>query len=187
MSGRAAADSGAEDLLIVVDEADNVLEYASKQRCHDGDGILHRAFSIFIFNREGALLVQERSAVKRLWPLHWSNSCCSHPRKGESVEEASVRRLKEELGLETTLRELYAFIYHARYGDEGSEHELCVVLVGKSDATPRVDPAEIAAWRWVPPDALDRELEATPERFTPWFKLEWQRLRKDFLSTLEGL
>ena len=85
--------------LILVDKYDNVLGYKSKAECHEGEGILHRAFSIFIFNDKNQLLLQKRSAKKLLWPLYWSNSCCSHPRKGENYETATHRRLKEELGL----------------------------------------------------------------------------------------
>jgi len=169
--------SDAEE-LILVDESDREIGHATKTACHDGPGILHRAFSIFVFNSSGHLLLQQRSAEKRLWPLFWSNSCCSHPRRGESMEEATRRRLHQELGLATELEHLFTFSYHARYKDLGSEREMCWVFAGTSDAEPRFNTREIAGIRWIAPDALDRELAETPERFTPWFKQEWPRVRE---------
>ena len=174
----------ADDMLMLVDDADVVVGYESKERCHDGAGLLHRAFSVFLFNAHGELLVQQRSAEKRLWPLYWSNSCCSHPRRGEETASAAVRRVREELGVGATLRYVYKFRYQARFEQAGSEHELCSVFLGRADVDPKVDPAEIAAWRFVAPEALSGEIEAAPARFTPWFKMEWQRLATDFEGTL---
>ena len=185
----AASDAAREkaansDLLILVDEGDEVLGYDTKGRCHNGAGILHRAFSIFIFNEEGKLLLQKRSEHKRLWGGFWSNTCCSHPRKGEEIIEAAGRRLQEELGCSTTVQFLYKFVYQARFGEAGSEYELCSVLVGKSDSKPEADPAEIAEFRYVGLDELDQELERSPGNFTPWFKMEWKRLRSEFAAEL---
>jgi isopentenyl-diphosphate delta-isomerase len=179
MMASAAPVSSEEDLLIVVDERDNVVGHKSKRECHDGHGVLHRAFSVFVFNSHGEVLLQKRSANKRLWGGYWSNSCCSHPRQGEDIPTAAVRRLREELGLEAKLTTLYKFTYHARFGDAGSEHELCSVLVGKSDALPDPHPEEIAQLDWVSPERLDRELLTHPEEYTPWFKMEWSRLRDE--------
>ena len=95
----------------MVDSDDNILGYKSKLECHQGKGILHRAFSIFIFNFSGELLLQQRSAQKLLWPSFWSNSCCSHPRPGEDIEEAAHRRLQEELGFDCPLQEVFSFTY----------------------------------------------------------------------------
>ena len=100
-----------EGFLILVDAKDNIIGYESRERCHQGKGLRHRAFSIFIFDDQKQLLVQRRSVEKVLWPLHWSNSLCSHPRRGESYEEAAMRRLKEELGFETPLQLLFKFQY----------------------------------------------------------------------------
>ena len=108
-----------DEKLILVDENDNAIGYENKDVCHNGAGILHRAFSIFIFNSNNELLLQQRHTDKRLWGAFWSNSCCSHPRKGESYPQATVRRLKEELGLDTKLRYLYRFQYQASFGDKG--------------------------------------------------------------------
>ena len=168
------------DSLILVDAADRNLGALSKARCHEGRGILHRAFSVLIFNGAGELLIQQRAALKRLWPLYWSNSCCSHPRSGESLETATQRRLHEELGLGCPLDFLFKFQYQAQFDATGAEHELCSVFVGRCDVPVRVDSGEIAAWRWISPDDLDVELTRFGvQKFTPWFLLEWERIRRD--------
>ncbi len=125
------SDSSAEaEPLILVDEADREVGYLSKERCHEGRGVLHRAFSLLIFNDRGELLLQRRAAAKRLWPHYWSNSCCSHPRRTESMETAIHRRLHEELGLACPLRFLFKFQYQAQFDNVGAEHELCSVFIG---------------------------------------------------------
>lgn len=164
--------------LILVDAEDRELGFSSKARCHDREGILHRAFSLFVFDREGRVLLQRRAGDKRLWPLYWSNSCCSHPRRGELVSEAIHRRLYQELRIRGELEFLYKFQYQASFGEAGSEHELCWVYAGVSEDRVRANRNEVEDWRWVTPDDLDRELEAHPDRFTPWFKLEWPRVRE---------
>ncbi|HSG91501.1 MAG TPA: isopentenyl-diphosphate Delta-isomerase [Pseudomonadales bacterium] len=179
--------SDERDLLILVDEQDRPQGSLDKASCHDGDGILHRAFSLFIFDDAGRLLLQRRADGKRLWPGFWSNSCCSHPRHGETMDEAVHRRLEQELGLSCTLLPLYKFRYQARYGVEGSEHELCSVYIGRSDSDPSVNSTEISAWRWIPADDLDAELDATPDAFTPWFKLEWSRIRREHMDAVSTL
>ncbi len=173
--------------LILVDRDDVVSGHASKAACHDGEGLLHRAFSLFIFNDEGELLMQQRSAQKRLWPLYWSNSCCSHPRRGETMRVAVHRRLEQELGICARLRFLYKFAYHAEYEELGSERELCWVYVGTSSDQVHANDNEIAAWRFVDPDELEVEIAHQPQRFTPWLRLEWQRLRRDFSDELAAL
>jgi isopentenyl-diphosphate delta-isomerase len=163
--------------LILVDDNDRETGFLPKGACHEGDGVLHRAFSIFIFDDQGRLLLQRRAPGKRLWPGFWSNSCCSHPRRGESMDEATRRRLDEELGLTTELEHLFTFSYHARYLDVGSEREVCWVFAGRSEGPPRPNPLEISEVRWIAPDELEAEMAASPERLTPWFKLEWPRVK----------
>ena len=172
--------------LILVDADDREIGQVSKADAHAGKGILHRAFSLFVFNTAGELLLQQRAASKPLWPGYWANSCCSHPRTGEDMDTATQRRLSEELGFTCALEHVYKFQYHAEYGETGSETELCWVYVGKSDAPVRVNATEIAAWRYVAPEALDREIAGSPERFTPWLKMEWQCLRGEFADRLPG-
>ncbi len=176
-----------DEPLILVNEADEVVGYLDKASCHVGEGVLHRAFSIFIFNERGELLLQQRSEQKWLWPLFWSNSCCSHPRKGETVEAATHRRLQEELGFDVPLTFLFKFQYHARFDDRGSENELCYVFVGRYNGDVEVNPNEIAAWKWVPVEVLEAEMRTNPHHFTPWFKMEWERIRKEHWHTVEKI
>ena len=179
--------SADSEALILVDEADREVGHLSKAKCHDGQGVLHRAFSLLIFNDEGELLLQQRSAAKRLWPLYWSNSCCSHPRRAESMETAIHRRLYEELGLRCPLQFLFKFQYHAQFESAGSEQELCSVFIGRSRDPVRTDPKEISAWRWIHPQALQAELAGSAEKFTPWFKLEWARIWRDHRAAVLAL
>jgi isopentenyl-diphosphate Delta-isomerase len=176
--------SNAMEDLILVDELDREIGSRSKTECHSGNGVLHRAFSVFVFNGQDELLLQKRAAEKPLWPNYWSNSCCSHPRQGESMEQAVSRRLIQELGFDCSVQFLYKFKYHAQYGALGAEHEYCWVYYGRYDGP--VDPNinEIADWRFIGIRDLKAELEATPGRFTPWFKMEWTHIHHNFLDTL---
>ena len=176
-----------DEPLILVDSDDQILGHKSKGDCHDGQGILHRAFSIFIFNDEGQLLLQQRSEQKRLWPMFWANTCCSHPRRGEETPVAATRRLREELGLEADLTYLYAFEYQATFGPEGSENEFCSVFVGRSSDQATVNINEVNELRYVSPEVLDREMETESGKFTPWLKLEWACLRGEHWGVVEEL
>ena len=176
-----------DEPLILVDEDDNEIGYRSKGDCHEGHGTLHRAFSIFLFDKQGRVLLQQRAAGKPLWPLYWSNSCCSHPRRGETMDQALHRRLREELGLEASLKFVYKFIYQADFGDLGAEHELCHVYIGASGGEARVHPAEITDWRWVPMEEVTRELEDAPSEYTPWFKMEWKALMDQGRNHIDAL
>jgi len=184
---RDAIVSSEAEQLVLVDADDNTIGYLDKAGCHDGEGVLHRAFSLFVFDSDGRLLLQQRAAGKRLWPGYWSNSCCSHPRRHERMSDAVNRRLGEELGISSQLEFLYKFSYHARFEDLGSERELCWVYIGRTDGDPVVNSTEISAWRWISPEELDAELEATPERFTPWFKIEWSKLREEYMERIRNL
>jgi isopentenyl-diphosphate delta-isomerase len=178
--------SNVSEQLILVDELDREIGAMPKGQCHEGSGILHRAFSIFIFNEHEELLLQQRSAQKPLWPEYWSNTCCSHPRVGETMDEATVRRLDQELGFDCPLHFLYKFKYQADFGSLGAEHEFCWVYFGRYSGAVDANVSEIAAWRYVSVDDLEAELAETPERFTPWFKMEWVHIRKHFLDQLMG-
>lgn len=176
-----------DELLVVVDEKNRVLGYKNKLDCHKGEGILHRAFSIFIFNDKGEMLIQKRSGQKHLWPHFWSNSCCSHPRKGEELENAVQRRLAEELGISTPLTHLFTFQYHAKFGNVGSEREICAVYMGKSNDKIVVNPTEIAEWKWIKINNLTRELAKDPDQYTPWIKLEWERMMLEHRGEIEHI
>jgi isopentenyl-diphosphate Delta-isomerase len=189
-SDRAAAYniSADSDALILVDEADREVGFLSKASCHDGQGILHRAFSLLIFNDRGELLLQQRAPSKRLWPLFWSNSCCSHPRRGETMEAAIKRRLYEELGLSCPLHFLFKFRYQAQFGSSGAEHELCSVFIASCTEAVRINRNEIVGWRWITPEALQVAMSAEgAEQFTPWFRLEWARIWQQHRAAVVAL
>ncbi len=165
-----------DDILILVNEQDDAVGYLSKDAAHDGDGVLHRAFSVFLFNERGEVLLQQRAEQKRLWPGFWSNSCCSHPKKGEEITTAAHCRIQQELGVKADLQYLYKFVYQARFHDLGSEHELCWVYIGKCDQPVAPNALEVADHRWLAVDKLSAEIESSPDRFTPWMKQEWHQL-----------
>ena len=179
--------SSESERLILVDSQDNEIGFETKGAVHDGAGMLHRAFSLFIFNRRGELLMQQRSDSKRLWPLYWSNSCCSHPREGEQMEQATVRRLREELGMESELKLLFRFRYHAQFEDLGAEHEFCWVYAGRSDDSVKVNDNEVADWRWIGIDELEQDMAESPQHYTPWFRMEWERIRTAHAEELTAL
>lgn len=176
-----------DEPLVLVDSHDTPLGFLDKAACHDGQGRLHRAFSLFVFNSRGQLLLQQRSNQKRLWPAWWSNSCCSHPRRGESLAQAVKRRAKEELDCDAALHFTHSFEYHAPFGTLGSEHELCHVYVGVCDGAHTVNSNEVAALKWVDPQQLDALVQDRDAAYTPWLRLEWAELRAKHWGTIERL
>lgn len=170
-----------EESLILVDERDNVVGYDSKLNTHRGSGLLHRAFSIFLFAGPDRVLLHRRSEQKPLWPGFWTNSCCSHPRYGESYAYAARRRLQEELGVTTELAWVYQFHYSASFEDKGSENELCAVLIGDIEESRSVQPnrQEVLDWGWYDSADVDDWVRRNPTQFTPWFMLEWASLRSE--------
>ena len=170
--------------LILVDADDNEAGFLSKAECHNGHGVLHRAFSLFLFNNNGELLLQQRAPSKRLWPGFWSNSICSHPRRGESMQVAIRRRLLDELNVEAELEFIYSFCYQADFGEAGSENELCHVFLGALAGDAEPNDHEIAGIRFVSAIDLERELAESPETITPWFKMEWQALTTQYRDQL---
>jgi isopentenyl-diphosphate delta-isomerase len=158
-----------EDQVILVDENDRRIGVAAKMEAHR-TGALHRAFSVFVFNSAGDLLLQQRADGKYHSGGLWTNTCCSHPRPDESTAQAARRRLKEEMGIACELDEIFSFIYHADLDDGLSEHEYDHVFVGTCDGDPTPDPREVRDWRWLDADALRQDLDQHPERYTFWFK-----------------
>lgn len=177
--------SSESEELILVDRDDNEIGYVSKGDAHDGRGMLHRAFSVFLFNEKGELLLQQRAGDKRLWGGYWSNTCCSHPRRGESLDVATVRRLRDELNIDATLEYVYHFCYEAAFGDLGAENELCHVFLGRAPQQVRPNDSEIAALRYLAPALLEAEFRERPERYTPWFMQEWRDLTTTYRQQLE--
>ncbi|MFH1521904.1 MAG: isopentenyl-diphosphate Delta-isomerase [archaeon] len=177
------------DEIIVVDKDDNIIGVEEKEKCHDGEGILHRAFSIFVFNEMGELLIQQRSGLKKLWPLFWSNSCCSHPRLNEKFKEATEKRLGEELGITCPLKYIYKFRYKAKYTNQSSENEVCSVFIGKLDNGDKINanPEEVSNFKWTGIKELKENIVTNPERYTPWFKAECEELFGKYWSEIDNL
>ena len=189
--------------LILVDSRDKPAGHCSKHEAHRGEGRLHRAFSVFVFDLQGRLLVHRRSAHKPLWPGFWTNSCCSHPRRGESLDTAVRRRVREELGVGVDACRVFSFEYKAPFNDVGTEHELCHVFLARLIDPQALSPheQEIADLAWLSVDEVDEWMAgetAAAKRgagargkgargnrpLTPWFRMEWSRLRGEYASAL---
>ena len=171
MDIRMAADPAQDDLLILVDGLDREIGSATKMQAHV-DGLLHRAFSVILV-RQGAdgpeILLSRRASGKYHSGGLWANTCCSHPRMGETVLDAAYRRVREELGCKAVdLHELCAFAYRAEFGTGPCEHEYDHVLVGGIEGDIAPDPDEVDAVRWVSIDALAAELAEQPHQFSAW-------------------
>jgi len=158
--------------VILVNEADEPIGTAEKHAAHTDGGQLHRAVSVFVFNSAGELLIQRRAAAKYHFGGRWSNTCCGHPRPGESTQAAAHRRLREEFGIDVALRAVTTFTYEAHdAASRLTEREIDHIFVGSFDGSPEPDPAEIEAWAWATPADLQRDLAERPERYSPWFPI----------------
>jgi len=180
--------SSPSENLILVSPDDEFIGTATKVKAHQPGGLLHRAFSVFLFTPEGQVLLHQRSQLKPLWPGYWTNSCCSHPRHGETYSDAAQRRTYEELGVDTPLTEIYQFEYQAHFKTIGSEHELCKVYVGCVGQETQVSPhpEEVRTWDWFNIEEVSELIEASPQLFTPWFLLEWQALRTEHAQRVQA-
>lgn len=163
-----------EEKVLLVDTQDRVLGTMPKLEAHQ-KGVLHRAFSVFILNRQNALMLQQRAWDKYHSPGLWTNTCCSHQREGEDSLAAGKRRLQEEMGLESPLTPLFTFIYKAPFDNGLTEHELDHVLLGYSEQSPNPNPQEVADWQWMPLEEVQQKLTEQPEQFTVWFKIIFER------------
>ncbi len=159
-----------EEMVVLVNPEDQVVGLMEKQQAHVA-GLLHRAFSVFIFNKKGELMLQQRAADKYHSPTLWTNTCCSHPRENETYKEAAHRRLQEEMGFDTELTYSFNFIYKAQFENGLTEHELDHVFVGYYDDEPTLNPEEVMAYRWITIEDLETEMKQNPEHFTAWFKI----------------
>lgn len=169
-----------EEKVILVDSKDNPIGLMSKMEAHE-KAVLHRAFSVFIMNDKGQIMLQQRAADKYHSPLLWTNTCCSHQRDGETNIGAGKRRLREEMGFETELKEVFSFIYKAPFDNGLTEHELDHVMIGYYNDAPKINPDEVANWKWMLPSAIQNEISEHPEAFTAWFKIIFERFY-DFLT-----
>ena len=163
--------------VVLVDEKDNSIGLMEKMEAHQ-KAVLHRAFSIFIFNSKHELLLQQRAFSKYHTPGLWTNTCCSHPRDGESLEDATKRRLMEEMGMQCEIREVFSFIYKAEVGQGLIEHELDHVFIGISDDTPIINSAEVESWKYDTVDNICEDIAQHPDNYTVWFKIAIEEIVK---------
>ncbi len=163
-----------EENVILVDENDKQIGTMPKMEAHE-KALLHRAFSVFIMNDKGETMLQQRAADKYHSPLLWTNTCCSHQRIGESNIEAGKRRLQEEMGFVAELDELISFVYKAPFDNGLTEHEYDHVMIGSYDGTPKLNPDEVADWKWMKPEAVRMDIDRHPERYTAWFKIIFEK------------
>ncbi|AYM99399.1 isopentenyl-diphosphate Delta-isomerase [Chryseobacterium sp. 3008163] len=168
-----------EEYVVLVNPEDTVLGLMEKQQAHI-NGLLHRAFSVFLFNDQGEMLLQKRAAEKYHSPNQWTNAVCSHPRDGESYLEGAKRRVKEELGIETELSEKFNFIYKADVGKGLWEHELDYVFTGTYNADFNLNKNEVEEVRYISMKDLDQEILEHPEQFTEWFKIILEEYKHNF-------
>ncbi len=172
-----------QENVILVDKADNELGLMEKMQAHE-QGVLHRAFSVFIFNSKGEMLLQQRAFGKYHSPGLWTNTCCSHPRHGESNSDAASRRLSEEMGMQCDIQELFHFIYKADVGQGLTEHELDHVFIGTSDMTPDINPEEVADFRYVDMQTLRDDIVKKPGDYTVWFKIAFEEVDNYFKNKI---
>jgi isopentenyl-diphosphate delta-isomerase len=170
------------EYVVLVDEQDNAIGTMEKQQAHV-QGVLHRAFSIFIFNSEKKLLLQKRASSKYHCGGLWTNSCCSHPRETENTQDAANRRLQEEMGMRCELKPIFSFVYKADFENGLTEHEFDHVFFGESNQTPTLNLEEVEDFRYVGMEELQIEINENPAHFTPWFLIALDRV-KEFNATL---
>ena len=166
-----------EDRVVLVDANDREVGTEAKLEAHRS-GRLHRAFSVFLFDARGRLLLQQRALGKYHSGGLWANACCGHPRPGEGVLEAARRRVREELGIDCAPQPAFGFVYRAPLGNGLVEHEYDHVPVGRFDGRPLPDANEVAAWRWAEPEELRADLRDNPSRYAAWFSLALERLER---------
>ena len=173
-----------EEKVILVDKQDNQLGLMPKMEAHE-KAVLHRAFSVFIFNDKDELLLQQRAAYKYHSPLLWTNTCCSHQREKETNIEAGKRRLYEEMGFTTDLKEVFWFVYKAPFDNGLTEHELDHVMVGKFNGKPKINIEEVESYKWMSLEAVKVAIEEHPEIYTEWFKIIFKESYDKLINSLE--
>jgi len=159
-----------EENVILVDENDEQIGLMPKLEAHQ-KAALHRAFSVFVLNDNNQILLQQRARQKYHSPLLWTNTCCSHQREGESNVAAGNRRLQEEMGFSTPLKDLFHFIYKAPFDNGLTEHELDHVLIGYFNGEPEINRDEVESWKWMAIGQVKADIETNPQNYTVWFKI----------------
>jgi isopentenyl-diphosphate Delta-isomerase len=178
-----------EEKVILVNELDVQIGLMDKLEAHE-KAVLHRAFSVFVLNGKGELMLQQRAGHKYHSPWLWTNTCCSHQRDGETNLGAGNRRLFEEMGFRTELRELFHFIYKAPFDNGLTEHELDHVMIGTFDGVPEINLEEVADWKWMRIEDVKQDMVDNPDIYTIWFKIifeEFYHHLVDGIDELEGL
>lgn len=171
-----------EEKVILVDENDQPIGMMGKMEAHQ-KGLLHRAFSVFIMNEKGEMMLQQRALHKYHSPGLWSNTCCSHQRAGESNIEAGKRRLKEEMGFCVELSTVISFIYKAHFDNGLTEHEYDYILLGFYEGTPKINKEEVAQWKWECPHKIKEDIALHPQKYTEWFKIIFEKFYGYLMDT----
>ncbi|MFN3404162.1 MAG: isopentenyl-diphosphate Delta-isomerase [Cytophagaceae bacterium] len=164
-----------QENVILVNPKDEEIGIMEKLEAHR-KGLLHRAFSVFIFNSRGEFLLQKRAESKYHSPGLWTNTCCSHPKPGEDILKAANRRLWEEMGLKTNLEHKFSFVYKTTFENGLTEHEFDHVFFGYTEVTPQPNVTEVGDWRFCSANNLKIELQESPSGFTEWFKICFERV-----------
>ncbi len=157
--------------VVLVDHDDKEVGLEEKLRAHQNGGKLHRAISIFIFNKKGETMLQQRASTKYHGAGLWSNTVCSHPKEGETPVDAAHRRLPEEMGFDCDMHEVFAFEYEAKMDKGLTEHEYDHVIFGNYDKDPKPNPEEVQDWKWMSLDDLKKNLKESPQNFSPWVRI----------------
>lgn len=168
-----------KEYVILVDENDRKTGTCEKLEAHQ-KGLMHRAFSIFLFNKEGEFLIQQRADEKYHTPGLWSNTCCSHPRPDEEMEEALQRKLFQEMGIYSQVEKVFDFAYRADFDNGLVENEVDHVYFGEYNDAPNPNPAEIQSWKYSSFEEIKNEIEQDEASFTPWFKLVFERVNEHY-------
>ena len=163
------------EIVILVDKNDRPVGKMEKMEAHE-KGILHRAFSVFIFNDKNELMLQQRALSKYHSPGLWTNTCCSHPREGEKTIDAAHRRMMEEMGFDCDFEEAFDFIYKSEVGQGLTEHELDHVFIGHNNEQPKINPDEVNDWKYMSMDSLRAEMKSNPEKYTVWFRIAFDEV-----------
>ena len=168
-----------EEQVILVNELDQQIGLMAKLEAHE-KAILHRAFSVFVLNDKNEIMLQQRAHQKYHSPLLWTNTCCSHQRDGETNIQAGSRRLYEEMGFKTELKELFNFIYKAPFDNGLTEHELDHVMIGYYNDKPMINPEEVEDWKWMKIEDIKNDMIENPDIYTVWFKIIFEEFYHHF-------
>lgn len=173
-----------EEEVILVNKNDEPIGTMPKMEAHE-KAVLHRAFSVFVLNDNNEIMLQQRAAHKYHSPLLWTNTCCSHQRVGETNIQAGKRRLQEEMGFTTELKELFSFIYKAPFDNGLTEHELDHVMLGHYNKEPHINADEVGNWKWMTAEEIKNDIVEVPDNYTAWFKIIFDKFYEHLLDNIK--